>query len=83
VEEAQGSQSRADFIAKSYIACKEARETLYWLRVLAASKAVPQDRLAGLINEADQLTAILTSIVRNARANDEKRPKTANRVRIA
>ena len=29
VEEANGSQSRADFIAKMYIACKEARETHY------------------------------------------------------
>jgi four helix bundle protein len=34
VEEGQASQSRADFIAKYAIACKEARETHYWLRLL-------------------------------------------------
>ena len=32
VEEAQGGQSRADFISKMSIALKEARETLNWLR---------------------------------------------------
>jgi 23S rRNA-intervening sequence protein len=37
VEEAQAGQSRADFISKYSIALKEARETLYWLRLLDAS----------------------------------------------
>ena len=39
VEEGQGSQSRADFVAKYFIACKEARETHYWLRLLTARKS--------------------------------------------
>ena len=34
IEEAHGSQSKADFTAKMYISCKEARETHYWLRLL-------------------------------------------------
>ena len=33
-EEAQAGQSRADFINKYSIVLKEARETLYWLRLL-------------------------------------------------
>jgi four helix bundle protein len=37
VEEAQAGQSRADFISKYAIALKEARETIYWLRLLEAS----------------------------------------------
>ena len=37
VQEAQAGQSRADFISKYSIALKEARETLYWLRLLDAS----------------------------------------------
>jgi four helix bundle protein len=37
VEEAQAGQSRADFISKYSIALKEARETIYWLRLLHAS----------------------------------------------
>jgi four helix bundle protein len=68
VEEGQGSQSKADFTAKYYIACKEARETHYWLRLLAAAEIVLPDRLADLIAEANQLIAILTTIVKKTRA---------------
>ena len=35
VEEAIGGQLRADFVSKLSIAYKEARETSYWLRLLA------------------------------------------------
>ena len=38
MEEAQAGQSKADFISKTSIALKEARETLYWLRLLAAAQ---------------------------------------------
>src|SRR5947209_16363698 len=61
VEEGQGSQSRADFVAKYAISCKEARETHYWLRLLAASETVPEERLLPLIDEANQIVAILTT----------------------
>lgn len=45
VEEAQGGQSRADFISKMNLALKEARETGYWLRLLRDSKSwVPVDK---------------------------------------
>ena len=45
VEEGQGSRSRADFMFKYSIACKEARETLYWLRLLVATEVVTPNRL--------------------------------------
>jgi four helix bundle protein len=72
VEEGQASQSRADFISKYSIACKEARETHYWLRLLAASKVMPAARLSSLIDEANQLIAVLTTIVKKSRANSTK-----------
>lgn len=34
IEEAIGAQSKKDFISKFSIAYKEARETLYWLRLM-------------------------------------------------
>ena len=52
VEEAQAGQSRADFICKISIALKEARETCYWLRVLAASGIVSGENFSSLQNEA-------------------------------
>ena len=41
IEEAHGSQSKADFTAKMYISCKEARETNYWLRLLIETEMIP------------------------------------------
>ena len=69
VEEGQGSQSRADFIAKYAIACKEARETNYWLRLLAASEILPGSQLKNMIDESNQLIAILTTIIKTTRNN--------------
>lgn len=73
VEEGQAGQSRADFVSKLSIACKEARETHYWLRLLSASEIVPESRLAELLDEADQLIAILTTVIKKTRkgGNDE------------
>ena len=67
VEEAQASHSRADFANKCSIACKEARETLYWLRLLAASGIVSASSLTDLLAECDELVAILTTIVKKAK----------------
>ena len=54
IEEAQGSQSRADFISKMSIACKEARETHYWLRLLADSGIMTNDELQSLIPRGER-----------------------------
>ena len=59
VEEGQGAQSEADFVAKYSIARKEARETHYWLRLLAESKTVQPAKLTELITESDELIAAL------------------------
>ena len=67
VEEGQASQSRADFTSKCSIACKEARETHYWLRLLASSGIVKEPQLAAILDEANQLIAILTTIVKKTR----------------
>lgn len=69
VEEAQGGQSKADFISKISISCKEARETLYWLRLLTASKIISESKLQPLKKEAHELVAILTSIIKTSRKN--------------
>jgi four helix bundle protein len=72
LEEAVAGQTKADFIAKVFIALKEARETHYWLRLLAASNAAADPQLTSLVAEADQLVAILTAILRNARTNPSR-----------
>jgi four helix bundle protein len=68
VEEAQAGQSKPDFISKISIATKEARETHYWLRLLAETEITPAAKLADLTDEANQLVAILTTIVKRSRS---------------
>ena len=54
-------------MSKYSIACKEARETHYWLRLLVASEVMTESRLSELINESNQLIAILTTIVKKTK----------------
>lgn len=67
LEEADAAQSRSDFISKCNISLKEARETRYWLRVLYRAFGNERQRISALIDEATELVAILTTIVRRSR----------------
>lgn len=69
VEEAQAAQSGPDFISKTTIALKEARETCYWLRLLVAAQIADSDDLVRIRNEAEQITRILAAIVVSAKRN--------------
>ncbi|MFH2144445.1 MAG: four helix bundle protein [Candidatus Omnitrophota bacterium] len=66
VEEAQGVSSRKDFINKINIAKKEARETKYWLNLMADSEILKKDNITVLIDECASITNILTAIVKTA-----------------
>lgn len=70
VEEAQAGQSRADFISKNGIALKEARETLYWLRLIVESGMAEREMVTPLIQESTELTRILGAIVSHSRRRD-------------
>jgi four helix bundle protein len=70
LEEATAAQSKADFISKCNIALKEARETHYWLRLFTETQVVSAENLSGLLKESDELIAILTTIVKNARLSE-------------
>jgi four helix bundle protein len=69
LEEAEAGQSKPDFISKCSIALKEARETHFWLRLLRQCELVPVGRISPLITEAEEIVAILTTIVKNSRSN--------------
>lgn len=72
VEEAQAGQSMADFVSKYTVALKEARETIYWLRLFRASDSSKADQLDALIQEADELSRIIGSIVVSAKKGKTK-----------
>jgi len=78
LEEASAAQSKPDFISKCSIAAKEARETRYWLRLLIAAKGVSKERLTPLIEESDELVAILTTILKKAATSSNRGHSTFN-----
>jgi four helix bundle protein len=61
LEEAKSAYSRRDFASKNSISLKEMRETLYWLRVIRRCGLADPNTVRPLIDEADELTAMLTA----------------------
>jgi len=72
IHEAQGAQSKADFIAKMSISHKEARESAYWLRLVEDSKIVHDIRLDELRDETAQLIKIISAILLTAKKNQNQ-----------
>jgi four helix bundle protein len=67
VEEALAGQSRADFLSKMSIASKEARETHYWLRLIRDSEILDGNAVEGILTEAEEISKMLTSIVKTTK----------------
>ena len=66
VAEAYSGQSRKDYLSKMSIACKEARETQYWLRLFQESELVTVDVTEALI-QVDALIRILNAIIKTVK----------------
>jgi len=71
--EAQSAESRADFVHKLKVSLKELRETGIWLKVINRAEMInPTSQLAPLLQETDELIAILFSSVETAKKNNER-----------
>ena len=79
LEEAKAGQTKADFYAKLRISLKEARESHYWLRILLKSAVVRESKLKPLVDEANEIVAILTTIAKktNPRSPASPSPTTS------
>ena len=62
------ARSNAEVISKIEGGLQELEETQYWLELLSESGTVPEDRLSSLLQEADELTAILVTCVKKVKA---------------
>ncbi len=60
-------RSKAEFIAKVGIALEECDESQLWLELIVDSGLLPQARVAELLKEADELTAIFVATLRTAK----------------
>jgi len=66
VEEAIGGISKADFRAKLSIAYKEARETVYWLRLLHTTEYLNDKEFESVFYDADELCRLLFTIIKSS-----------------
>lgn len=69
-QEADGTDSKKDFIAKYSIVRKEGKETNYWLRVIADTNVSFRSRMTDLIQENKEIVKIVSTIILNT-----KRPR--------
>ena len=70
--EAYRARSKAEFIAKVGICLGEAEESAYWLELLVESGIVSSDKLIELMDECNQLIAILVTILNKAKKKVER-----------
>lgn len=68
--EADGAESRKDFIHKLGICKKECKETKHWLRMIATADLISKDKCQNLWRECQELTLIFSAII-----NKTKEPK--------
>jgi four helix bundle protein len=69
------ARSDAEFVSKLESGLQEIEETGYWLELLAGIDVVPPERLASLMNETDQLTAIFVTCVKRAKERRKRKDK--------
>lgn len=58
--EATNAISKADFKSKSFIALKEARESLYWIDLLHRNKYIDDKAYQSIYEDAEELVKVLT-----------------------
>ena len=70
------AKSKDDFIYKIKIVEEEADETLFWLAIISETKLISNSFLGKLLKEADELTAIFTSIAKTSQSYKFERSKS-------
>ena len=63
------AKSQADFIAKMGIVEEEADESMYWMELLVEAGLVQMNEVTELVDEANQIVAIIVSSINTARGN--------------
>ena len=71
-EEAEDGQTKPDFIAKLCVSRKEARESIYWLRLSVASEIATEEETRWELDEARQLRAMIVQAVKTAQSSTSR-----------
>lgn len=72
--EACNAVSKQDFRSKSYIALKEARESLYWIELLKRNNYIDERQYQSIYADCEELVKILVSRCKklDQQINEEK-----------
>lgn len=73
--EATGAISKADFKSKSYIALKEARESLYWIDLLHRNDYLTDEQYQSIYTDCEELVKVLTHRCKKLDEGDAKEDK--------
>lgn len=68
-QEADGTDSRKDFIAKYCLVRKEGKETSYWLRLISDSNPEIANKMKDLQQEGKEIVKIISAIILNTKKN--------------
>jgi len=66
-------RSQAEFRSKIGIAEEEADEAAFWMELIIEGDLLPKKRVAPLLQEADELTAIFAASIKTSRRNPESK----------
>jgi len=69
--EADGVTTKKDFIHKYSIVRKEAKETDYWLNIIADTNPELKTRMKNLITEGEEIIKIVSAIIYNTQKNSK------------
>ena len=72
LKEATYAQSRADFVAKIYIAMKETAEAEYWLEILKETEYINPEQFESMDNDCKELLRILLATIKTTKANNKQ-----------
>ncbi|MFA4987384.1 MAG: four helix bundle protein [Candidatus Brocadiia bacterium] len=67
VREGKRSRSDAELVSKIEVALQELEESVYWIELLQETGTVEVDAIPGLLEEADELTAMLVSAAKTVK----------------
>ncbi len=70
--EACNAVSKADFKSKSFIALKEARESLYWLDLLHRNQYLTDEQYKSIYNDCEELIKILVTRCKTLNIAEDK-----------
>ena len=76
IREAQCAQSQADFLAKMYIAFKEATESAYWIELLERTEYLTRTQSKSMLDDCNELIKILSSITKTTKERTIKNAKS-------